>query len=320
MAAEPDALGLALFVGSSVHIAATGWLFTFSEVRTIAAAHPRRFIVVPACLVTAASGVGAVLSPRQRDLALVGFFAWQLFHYQKQNLGIAALAARRGGVAPLHENERRLILVAGWAGALGLLLRPGVLQLTDVTWRVESGFGLAALVAILVAFAGGITVFRRPASERPARFVSAYLTAVCFPLPIFAFTSPYLAIGGLTIVHGLQYLGLVGRLTAGPSGARRLAHVAPYAAVVVAGGVAINLASHLDRGSTMLARLGFGAYLGVVMTHFVVDAGVWRMRDPVVRGFIAARLDPICIGRRSMVSPWRTAASAVSGGTPVPPL
>jgi len=23
----------------------------------------------------------------------------------------------------------------------------------------------------------------------------------------------------------------------------------------------------------------FGAYLAVVMTHFVIDAGVWRLRD-----------------------------------------
>jgi hypothetical protein len=34
----------------------------------------------------------------------------------------------------------------------------------------------------------------------------------------------------------------------------------------------------------------FGAYLGAVMAHFVVDAGLWRLRDPFPRVFLARRV------------------------------
>jgi hypothetical protein len=36
--------------------------------------------------------------------------------------------------------------------------------------------------------------------------------------------------------------------------------------------------------------LVFGAYLGTVMAHFVVDGGLWRLRDPFLRAFLARRV------------------------------
>lgn len=37
-------------------------------------------------------------------------------------------------------------------------------------------------------------------------------------------------------------------------------------------------------------RLLFGGYLGAVMAHFVVDAGLWRLRDRFPRAFLADRV------------------------------
>jgi hypothetical protein len=37
-------------------------------------------------------------------------------------------------------------------------------------------------------------------------------------------------------------------------------------------------------------RILFGVFLGTVMAHFVIDAGVWRMRDAFPRAFLSARL------------------------------
>ena len=59
--------------------------------------------------------------------------------------------------------------------------------------------------------------------------------------------------------------------------------------VALIGGVALNAASHLH-GSGPGGRLVFGAYLGAVTAHFVVDAGVWRLRDRFPRDFMARRL------------------------------
>lgn len=36
-----------------------------------------------------------------------------------------------------------------------------------------------------------------------------------------------------------------------------------------------------------LMALLFGAYPGAVMAHFMIDAGLWRLRDPFPRAFLA---------------------------------
>src|SRR3954447_16594821 len=76
-----------LFVGSSVHVAATGWFFTVPEVRAHARRHPRRYVVAPAALVVVTAVVAAALTPRAFGWALLAFFGWQFFHFQKQNVG-----------------------------------------------------------------------------------------------------------------------------------------------------------------------------------------------------------------------------------------
>lgn len=59
--------------------------------------------------------------------------------------------------------------------------------------------------------------------------------------------------------------------------------------VVLIGGAILAAGSHLD-GAGGVARAGYGAYLGAVMAHFVIDAGLWRLRDPFPRRFLAGRL------------------------------
>jgi hypothetical protein len=49
------------------------------------------------------------------------------------------------------------------------------------------------------------------------------------------------------------------------------------------------MTSHLHSGGPA-ERWIFGAYLGTVMAHFVVDAGLWRLRDPFPRAFLARRV------------------------------
>ena len=48
-----------------------------------------------------------------------------------------------------------------------------------------------------------------------------YLTSLVFSLPVFCFRSPYAAVAGLTIAHGLQYLLLTALVAAGGGGGTR---------------------------------------------------------------------------------------------------
>lgn len=277
---------LAAFLGSSVHVASTAFLYTLAEVRSYAAQRAVRYVWIPLGLVLVTATTAAMLSPAVLAWFLLPYFAWQFFHFQKQNLGMAALAASSHGVRPLRRPERRALVLAGLAGITGLVAHPGLLQLG---MRYRSG-GLFAVAGLLFAGAVGwglVSLARRPSRERPAGFCTIYLLSLLFSLPIFIFPSPYAAVGGMTIAHGLQYLLLMGVVAAGSrEGPSRAVRITVLCNIALVGGAVLSGASHLH-GFPPSIRLLFGAYLGVVMAHFVIDAGFWRMRDPFPRQFMA---------------------------------
>jgi hypothetical protein len=278
-----------LFLGSSVHVASTVWLYTRSEVRSHAAQHQRRYIWIPLWLVVGSAIAAAMLSPDTVAWLLLPYFAWQFFHFQKQNLGIVALAASAYGSKSLTALERKALVSAGVAGIAGLVAHPGLLQLGAlyrVGWLSQAAF----LVFVLSVTVGVVAFARRPSLDRPTALTTIYLVSLLFSLPIFVFASPYAAVGGMTIAHGFQYLLLMGLVAGGasPRSARRV-RISLLCTVAVIGGVALGVMSHLHSSSPPL-RLLFGTYLGVVMAHFVIDAGFWRMRDPFSRQFLAHHL------------------------------
>src|SRR5215472_3196373 len=86
------ALQWLLFVGSSVHVAATGWFYSIPEVRRHALANRGRYLLAPAALVAGTAVAAALVPPDLFVWAVLAFFGWQFYHFQKQNLGMVALA------------------------------------------------------------------------------------------------------------------------------------------------------------------------------------------------------------------------------------
>lgn len=284
-----QSLAWLLFLGSSVHVASTGWLFTLPEVRKHAADHRARYITVPFVLVLTTGLIASVLSPGELEWLLLPYFSWQFFHFQKQSLGLSALAASSHGARPLSKTERRALMGSGAAGILGLIAHPDLLQL-----HVHVPFGVLFPISgslFAVAVIGGLAAFmQRPRRDRPPGVCAMYLVALLFSLPVFAFASPYAAVGGMTVAHGFQYLLLVGLVAAGTGrGSTRGFRIALLCNVALVGGALLSGASHLH-GSGPVGRFVFGAYLGVVMAHFVVDAGLWRMRDAFPRAFLSSHV------------------------------
>ena len=284
-----------LFLGSSVHVAATGWFYSVAEVRAHMAAHPARYLWAPLGLVAVLAIAAATLTGRQLGWLLLGFFGWQFFHFQKQNLGIAALAARSCRAPGLSVVERRTLVGAGVGGTMALIGHPRLLQLVGMTahgWLFAAGvagYGLAVLVGV-----GALG--RRPAADRPVVFAAVFLLSLLFFLPVFCFGSPYAAVAGLTIAHGLQYLMLMAFLAGRPTEGRPArVGLLMLLNIAVAGGVVVNWTSH-QHGGGLGARLVFGGYLGLTCAHFVIDAGLWRLREEFPRRFLTVRL-PFLLSR-----------------------
>jgi hypothetical protein len=285
-AAPGQVLGTLLFLGSSTHVAATAWFYTLPEIRGHALAHKGRYVIAPAALISATASAAALIPYRYLEWALLAYFGWQFFHFQKQNLGMAALAGVCQGGGSLNRAERLGIVAAGIGGIAELVVRPGLLQLG--TGRPLHLLFPATLTVFLAGVAIGLRALARR-ERRPPGFVVVYLTSLLFFTPVFVFDSPYAAVAGLTIAHGCQYLLIVG-LVAGAPRPRRSgpAGLTIMMSVALAGGLALNYASHLHGSPAVLERALYGAYLGAVMAHFVIDAGLWRLRDEFPRRFLTA--------------------------------
>ncbi|HSR85392.1 MAG TPA: hypothetical protein VLM11_14550 [Streptosporangiaceae bacterium] len=304
-ARPPEGLAFLLFVGSSVHVASTGWFYTVPEVRAHMRQHPARYVWWPVALIAGAVAVAVLLPRSVLDWLLLPYFGWQFFHYQKQNLGIAALAAASRRIKPLRRTDRWALTGAGLAGIAGLLARPGLLQV-PVRPILAPVFPVAATAfAAFVALGAGCLAARRP-GQRPPGFCACYAVALIFSLPVFVFSSPYAAVAGLTIAHGLQYLLLMTLLAGGQRDRRPLRRAAGLAAlcnIALLGGAALSMASDQASGGPAVRAL-FGVFLGAVMAHFVVDAGLWRMRSDFQRSFLGSRL-PYLVPTGGPVTPVR---------------
>src|SRR5215469_10586869 len=152
-ARPPEALAFLLFVGSSVHVASTSWFYTVPEARAHMRQHKARFAWGPLALIAGAGAIAALVPRVALNWLLLPYFAWQFFHYQKQNLGIAALAATSRQVTPLRRTERRSLIGAGLAGIAGLLARPSLLQV-PVRAILAPTFGVAAIAFAAFAAIG----------------------------------------------------------------------------------------------------------------------------------------------------------------------
>jgi hypothetical protein len=295
-------VGLAwlLFVASSGHVAATGALFADPEVRRHAARTTGRFVALPALLVAGGAVAATLAGPWLFGAVLLGFFVVQVWHFQKQNLGLAALAASAARLPSLTRVERRCILAAGLAGCLALLARPQLLVF--VPTRLPQPVATAAYViaaATLVAAAALATTScerrRRTPGGATGGFVAVLLMAVLFPAPLLLGRSPYAAIGALTLAHGVHYLMLVGQtVLARRATAVRVWRPSPVAGValvtaVLALAAVLSTLSHLHGGEGVQRPL-FGAYVGLVSTHFVLDARLWRLREEFPRRWLRQRL------------------------------
>lgn len=293
-------LGLPLLFAASMHVAATPWLATLGEVRACATTRRIRFVLAPLLALCACIAIAGALSTRALEWCLLGFFAWQFVHFAKQNVGVVGLACGADRLAGPTTAERRWIVASGVTGVAGLLARPSLVEVRVSPSPVV--FHLAALAFCVCAVGGLLELRRRSRSARSAGFTASYVVAVCFSCPIFFTSSPYAAVAGMTIAHGLQYLGILGLVAAGPIARRRRGvRVALLVNVAFFGGLAIHAASRLS-DPIPGGHLAFGAYLGVYVAHFVVDAGLWRMSLPSSRRFVAAALPRLITPRATVAA------------------
>jgi hypothetical protein len=251
-------------------------------------------LVCVAVLMAAPLGLVAVF--------MLGFVFYSTWHFGRQNVGIAALAARVGDAGPL-EREERLMLNTGVLAGLLVSYRAfaPTLMLSPELWPFDLSFaepvlsrlwyGGIGLYALLIPVVAVRVLMRR--ERYPLGTLVIYLGCVFFFLPAYLSDNALFLVTSWTVADGLQYLvmlafhaGAAGRIERG--GAGRLRPAVTFGVSLLAG-VGLWLAADRMAGvaDEMAAKALFAVIMALTLAHYWIDAFLWRFRTPARRAWLA---------------------------------
>lgn len=272
--------GFLIFISTNFHVASTGWFLTDREMRAHLTAHPVRYAIAPAAVIAACIAGFQLIGPPASDGIVLVFVGWLLWHYQKQNLGLLSFVAAGTGGGPLSTWERRALALTAMAGIAGVFSAAQVAP-AYLTKAAAVLHAIGAAIYLLVPAVAAIAIFKTANLRTNRLRLFFFLTGTAFYLPVFVFSDPVSAITGSAMAHGLQYLVFMGIVSG--SRQRSLLPVAAMLAIATAGAFFLN---HAAEAPGALALALKGLFVGGVMTHFIVDAGIWRLREPFQRGYM----------------------------------
>jgi hypothetical protein len=273
------------FIGANFHVATTGWFYTDAEMRPHFRAHPWRYLIVPVALIAGSALAFEFVPAPLRGWLLLGFLSWQLWHYQKQNVGLLSFVAAGTGSGPLSVWERRTLMLSAVAAILGFFsLNP--IGLPGLSTEFAWAHRLGGLVYLLSPIALAITLVKVPALRRSPLRLCFLIIGAAFFLPTYLFDNATSATLGYAIAHGLQYLVFMGVVALKR---RPLVSLAVMAAIGAAGAVLLNAGIMAPDAGLPWGNALYGAFVGTVMAHFVLDAGIWRLREPFQRKYVRER-------------------------------
>ena len=271
------------FVGSGVHVSASAFLYTDQEMRDHFAGNKARYYYSILALVIGTGTLYYLLDDRRVAYLMLIYFVWQNYHYQRQNYGILSFIASGTDRLPPSFCEKAVLQSSVWFGILGLLkvynLTVGtrLAPFTDQLYLIGE-YGFCLVLAFFIAALATSKSLRR----NPLRVLFLAIGGI-FYFPIFLFHDPISAVSGYALGHGLQYL--VFMYFVGSSKPDRDIRIISLTVIALVGGAALTLLADRALWGGM-GKFIFGAYLGLVVSHFVIDAGVWKLREPFQRSYM----------------------------------
>jgi Tfp pilus assembly protein PilF len=252
-----------------------------------------RFYLVHLAVLLAIAAVAMRSAPLLIPAFFTAYVIWSPWHYSGQNFGLVMLFARRAGAQP----PRRLLRAAFLASYVVWLLTVQSRPSTDpYIWSLALPASVVnpAACVMAVAFLVLASVALGRIGERSG------WRAILAPLALLSsqtlwFIAPWLlqvaggrgvsplyySTGALAFMHCAQYLWLTSWVAKREAGAHAW-HPAPYAALLVVGGIALFTAVPWSSSALFGADLRESTLIVVALVnlhHFILDGVLWRQRD-----------------------------------------
>lgn len=288
-----------LFLGTA-HVPATFLFYTDKEFAEIRKRHPWRYFYVPLFLIVITGLIFAFTPIAFHAFVLLMFWAWQAYHYGRQNTGMYSFAS----VAETGKSPKKLEKLAIEAGTIVAILGTFKILGADVTPAYLRGafdflyqFGFFAFAGVGIF---SLVVYAKYFNDTTLFKTLFFFTSVFFFLPLFLSAHQNIAFLSYAMAHGVQYIVFMSVVSATPEDRGRsfpYKGVATLLFCVLIIGFAfwrVNDLRELNfvKNVWAFARVGdflFGAVLGATMSHFVVDASAWRLSMEKQRAYVARR-------------------------------
>jgi tetratricopeptide (TPR) repeat protein len=265
-----------------------------------------KILTLHVTLLVVLTGILLHASPRLLPWVFTLYICWSPWHYSGQNYGLLMMFARRAG-ASITSAERRWIRAAFIASYLMLLASfetGGSSDALVLSLGLPAKFTLWARLALGAAFAILTALgFRRLIARSGWRAMAAPLLLALtqflwFVLPTLLeldaahkIPQTQYSSGILAVLHSAQYLWVTSYYqrnearAAGQSAWR----MGGYFLTLIAGGIAlfipgpwlVSYALHFDFTTSLLI---FTALVNI--HHFILDAGLWKLRNPRVASLL----------------------------------
>lgn len=290
-----------LFLGTA-HVPATLVFYTDGDFSGIIKSHKLRYVYAPIFLAITIGLLFVFLSTTAQGFMLLTYWAWQAFHYGRQNVGAYAFTCiAQTGKAP-HKMEKlaidsgTILGILGTFKILGMAVAPTYLHAAfDYLYRL----GYAAFAGVLVLSL--IVYVKYYSSTTPFKTIF-FFTSVFFFYPLFISTDINIAFLSYAIAHGLQYIIFMTVISA-HEGQTGRAGALPYKNIIWLLVFVLVVGFVFYRGGELrgveavknnwvclgLADFLFGAILGATMGHFVIDAGAWKLSKVLQRAYVTKR-------------------------------
>jgi len=283
--AGPNRVLHAIWSSSLAHVGLTGMFWLDRRYRQHMASEPRRYYLDPVILLVGSITVFWITGAIGSFVFYATFLVWLYFHYMKQNWGLLCLSARSLHCTRPTQWELSALYLGFLGGVLGTMT-----DFTGMNYRNElgifaEGFSIpgqdalailrqAGLVLVTVsAILGlGLATYRLVSGAPYFQCAMSAMVGLFF-LPIYALDDGAMAIG---CSHAFQYAIVMTILAADRSQGIRLFRLLGLVAVTcayVAIYYGLREASWWGQWADTMAIAG----TVVIMWHFMIDAGLWRL-------------------------------------------
>src|SRR5262245_7147150 len=277
-----------LAITGPMHVAATSFFYFDRDFRPVMQESRLRCIWSPIWLPSAILMLGLVaggIGGRPWGyLAVFSFHnAWLFYHYQRQNFGLISFVSTNVGAGRLPPTVNSALNLAALGGYVSMLGVPGYLLNADTLVSAQASHVLwivgTVLYVLSIFFMAGV-VSREPRLRGNAWLLGGLVVGLAFFLPSVVGRSLAVAFLPYAIAHGAQYILMMSIL----SGRSSRGWVAFLTMCALGAGIGLAIDS-------MKAWPVIFVYMGLVQVHFLIDAKVWRLREPKQRAIMGKRFD-----------------------------